>query len=70
MSSLFRLSLENAELKEGISNCGARHFLTMIIFLQPEKIIPGRERNISLEELLGVMRAMGQNPSEDELLNL
>ena len=25
---------------------------------------------ISSEELLGVMRAMGQNPTEDELLNL
>ena len=25
---------------------------------------------ISPEELLGVMRAMGQNPTEDELLNL
>eukprot|EP00092_Neocalanus_flemingeri_P064492 GFUD01078271.1.p2 GENE.GFUD01078271.1~~GFUD01078271.1.p2 ORF type:complete len:134 (-),score=58.16 GFUD01078271.1:91-492(-) len=26
--------------------------------------------SISSEELLGVMRAMGQNPTEDELLNL
>ena len=25
---------------------------------------------ISTEELLGVMRAMGQNPTEDELMNL
>ena len=25
---------------------------------------------ISAEELLGVLRAMGQNPTEDELLNL
>ena len=33
---------------------------------------PGPERimGISSEELLGVMRAMGQNPTEDELLNL
>ena len=42
-------------------------FLSRLSYLSCSQVVSG---TITPEELLGVMRAMGQNPTEDELLNL
>ena len=52
----------------GISKCGA--WLCNIILISLLSLFQDGSGTISSEELLGVMRAMGQNPTEDELLNL
>merc|ERR1711941_94877 len=41
---------------------------TICLFI--ESLLQDGSGAISSEELLGVMRAMGQNPTEDELLNM
>ena len=52
-----------------------KHLMSLILYSHPCKeyflwYFQDGSGTISPEELLGVMRAMGQNPTEDELLNL
>ena len=54
------------QVQVGISNCCAWRCEIII----EKKLFQDGSGTISSEELLGVMRAMGQNPTEDELLNL
>ena len=71
-------NLENAELKEAFDAfdkvSGTRPDRLAVQQVQwysyQSEIFQDGSGTISSEELLGVMRAMGQNPTEDELLNL
>ena len=52
-----------------------KHLMSLILYSHPCKgyflcYFQDGSGTISPEKLLGVMRAMGQNPTEDELLNL
>ena len=64
-------SLENAEFKEAFDEFDkVIRFWSLASLLDDLWPFQDGSGTISSEELLGVMRAMGQNPTEDELLNL
>ena len=61
--------LRNAEFKEAFDEFDTVRSLRS--FNQASHVlVQDGSGTISPEELLGVLRAMGQNPTEDELLNL
>ena len=62
-------SLENAEFKEAFDEFDKVGINIKVIHVLNINVQDG-SGSISSDELLGVMRAMGQNPTEDELLNL